>query len=197
MELLDFGPMAALGPRFIREICYALHVKDGTLRVALYTVDDEPAGFVAYTNQSISFHRDSLRRHWPYTIWTLLVSLVQDPRRLIALIRALRTVGSRRSEQELAHDPLGEVVCVAVRPEFLTTKFVRRTGLRISEELIRYAAEKLRHMGVDKMRMIVDDDNRPVLFLYHRLGASFEDYEQAGEPKVHVWFDLNDLLAKT
>lgn len=195
MELLDFGPMAGLGAFFIREICYRIQLQDGLLRVALYEVDHQPAGFVAYTPRSITFHRSSLSNHWVYVGAVLTLSILRDPRRLLRLLRAVRVVFSRRAEQELEQDPLGEVVCIGVRPAFLTPAFVRRSGLRIGEELVRHAASYLQRAGIRKMRMIVDADNKVALFFYHRLGARLEPYEQAGEPQVHVWFDLHHHFA--
>ena len=190
MELLDFGPMAALGKRFIREICYARQMATGVLRCAIYEVDGAPAGFVAYTARSITFHRESLRRHWLGVGWELTCAILSKPGRLLRLWRAVGVVGSRRDEQSRASDPLGEVVCLAVKPEFLTAKFIRATGLRVSEDLIRYAAGYLRRSGVSDLRMLVDDDNKSALFLYHRLGARFRNCVQGGTPTVEVSFDL-------
>lgn len=190
MELLGFGPMAGLGERFIREICYVKPVQDGLMRLALYEIDGKAAGFVAYTDKSISFHRHALKDHWIYAGWLTFLSLLEKPMRLKALIRAIRVVLSRRSEIKTGSDPMGEVVCIAVKPEFLRGKFVRNTGIRVSEELVTYGADQLSKTGVDEMRMLVDADNKAPLFLYHRLGATFEDYEQAGEPMVQVVFDL-------
>lgn len=191
MELLGFGPMAGLGWRFVRDVCYVSHVEDGMLRVALATVDGAPAGFVAYTSHSIGFHRSGLKKHWLRAGTVLLGSLIADPRRLGKLLRALRVLVSRRGETALGEDPLGEVVCVAVRKQYLAPAFVRQSGVRLSERLIRYAQEQLGRLGVSRMRMIVDADNKPVLMLYHLMGAHFEPYEQAGEPRVHVWFDIS------
>ncbi len=190
MELLNFGPMAALGARFIRDVCYRPHIEEELFRTALYEVDGEAAGFVAYTAKSISFHRESLGRHALQSTWILVSSILEDPSRLGGLARATRVVASRRGELKLGRDPMGEVVCIAVRPKFLAPKFVRRTGLRISEALIRHAAAYLQRSGVPTMRMVVDVENKPVMFLYHRLGARFEDYSQGGAKVTHVWFDL-------
>ena len=63
MELLHFGPMAHLGELFIREICYGIHLREGVLEATLYEVLGEPAGFVAYTPRSITFHRQGLGKH--------------------------------------------------------------------------------------------------------------------------------------
>ena len=42
------------------------------------------------------------------------------------------------------------------------------------------------------MRMLVGAGNKPVLMLYHLLGAHFRDYELGGTPVVEVAFDLTD-----
>ena len=198
MELLGFGPMAGLGERFIREICYVKPVADGLMRLALYEVDGEPAGFVAYTAQSISFHRRALKDHWIYAGWLTLYALIEKPKRLKALIRAIKVILSRRSENKTGVDPMGEVICIAVSPKFLKGKFVRQSGILVSDDLVRYSAKYLQKAGVAEMRMLVDADNKAPLFLYHKMGASFEDYQQAGEPLVQVWFDLvNKPLVET
>jgi hypothetical protein len=190
MELLDYGPMAGLGWRFVRDVCYQAHMQDKLLRVALATVNGEPAGFVAYTSLSISFHRSGLAQHWFKAGLVLAYSLITRPARILKLARALKVLWSRRGETVLGADPLGEVVCVAVRKKFLAPAFVRASGIRLSEYLIGYAREQLAKLGATRMRMIVDADNKPVLMLYHLMGAHFEPYEQAGEPRVHVWFEL-------
>jgi hypothetical protein len=195
IELLGFGPMAGLGRRFIKDACYANNMRDGQLQVAIYEIDEQPAGFIAYTDRSISFHRTSLRKHWVRTIYTLSLSILEDPRRLAALVRALAVLGSRRAEQSVVgNDPMGEVVCVAAKPMYLTAEYRLKNGLRPAESLIVYAADNLLKRNVDEMRMLVDADNKAVLFLYRSLGAKFERYDQAGEPMIQVWFGLEELL---
>ncbi len=191
IELLGFGPMAGLGRLFIKDACYANNMRDDQLKVAVYEIDGVAGGFVAYTDRSISFHRTSLKKHWVRTAFTLVRSLLQDPRRIGALMRALAVLGSRRTEHGVVgNDPMGEVVCVAVQSEYLKTEYRLPSGPRPGESLIAYAAHRLTDLGVDEMRMLVDADNKAVLFLYRALGARFEKYEQAGEPMVQVWFDL-------
>jgi len=190
VELLDFGPMSALGERFIRDVCYRIQMVDGLLHVALYEVDGVPAGFVAYTGQSTTFHRTALKNHVFYVLWVLGVSLLENPLRLSGLPRVLRVVRSRRGEAALADGPLGELVCLVARPEYLEPGFVRRSGLRVSQELVHHAMKRLRQQGHSRMRLIVDADNTRTLFLYHRLGARFEPYSLGGKPSLQVWFDL-------
>ena len=195
IELLGFGPMAGLGRRFIKEACYVNNMRDGQLKLAVYEVDEAIAGFVAYTDQSISFHRTSLSKHWFRVSMTLLISLITDPRRIKALFRALAVLSSRRGEQAVVgHDPMGEVVCIAVKPEYLGADYKLDNGARPGQSLVAYAAKRLVELGVDEMRMLVDADNKAVLFLYRALGANFEPYTQAGEPMVQVWFALDQLV---
>lgn len=191
IELLGFGPMAGLGRRFVRDACYANNMRDGQLKVAVYEIDGVIGGFVAYTDRSISFHRTSLKKHWLRTAFTLIRSLIEDPRRIVALVRALAVLGSRRTEHGIVgNDPMGEVVCIAVQKEYLKTEYRLPSGPRPGESLIAYAAHRLAELGVHEMRMLVDADNKAVLFLYRALGARFENYQQAGEPMIQVWFEL-------
>lgn len=192
MELLDYGPMAGLGGRFVREVCYRAHMDEGVLRVLLARVGGTPAGFVAVTPYSLDFHRSGLRKHAPLAAWETLRSIISRPSRLPKLLRALRVLGSRRHEIERTEEELGEVVCIAVRPQFLSNRFQRESGLRLSQLLVRRSAEYLRRAGIEDMRMLVDADNRPVLMLYHLMGAHFKSYALGGEPMTEVWFDLRN-----
>jgi ribosomal protein S18 acetylase RimI-like enzyme len=190
LALLEWGPMARLGELFLRRFCYTALLRDGLLRAALFEVDGRPAGFVAYTSCSITFHRQAIRRHAAYVAWLIMLSILRDPRLVPRLLRAVRLMFSRRAECRLGQDPLGEVLAIGVRPEYRTPHFVRRTGLRIGEQLIAHVAADFRRAGVGRMWMVVDAHNKPALFFYHGLGGRFEPYERAGEPMIQVWFDL-------
>jgi len=191
LELLGHGPMARLGELFLRRFCYGVLLRDGLMRAALFEVDGRPAGFVAYTSRSITFHREAIRRHWAYVAWLIALSVVRDPRLVAHLLKAARLMFSRRAELDLGRDPLGEVLAIGVLPEYRTPEFVHRTGLRVGEELIAHVMSYFRSVGVDRARMVVEAHNKPALLFYHRLGGrGFDPYEHAGEPMVQVWFDL-------
>jgi ribosomal protein S18 acetylase RimI-like enzyme len=191
LTLLGHGPMARLGEPFLRNFCYTTLLADGLMRVALFEVDGRPAGFVAYTSRSITFHRVAVRRHAAYVAWLTARFVLGDPRRLGRVAKAVWLMGSRRAEHDLAQDPLGEVVAIGVLPEYRSPEFVRGTGVAVSEALVTHAMARLRAEGVTRMRMVVEAHNTATLLFYHRLGARFEPYEHAGEPMVHVWFDLD------
>lgn len=191
LQLLGHGPMARLGELFLRRFCYTVLVRDGLLRAALYEVDGRPVGFIAYTTRSITFHRTAIRCHWAWVVSLIALSVLRDPRLLSRLLKAVRLMFSRRAELHLGQDPLAEVLAIGVLPEYRTPEFVRRTGLRIGQELVAHAASYFRRAGITRMRMVVEAHNKPALLFYHSLGGRFEPYEHAGEPMVHVWFDLN------
>lgn len=194
MQLLDFGPMAGLGEVFLRDFCYTVLIREGLLRAAVCEADGQAAGFIAYTDRSITFHRDALRKH-PFQVgWVLMRSIALDARMFTKIVRALRVIYSRSRETRIGTDPLAEVVAIGVLPEYRSTQFVRRTGRRISHELIRHAARWFRDRGLERMRLVVDADNLQTVLFYHSLGARVEPYEQAGVPAIHVWFDLEELL---
>jgi ribosomal protein S18 acetylase RimI-like enzyme len=197
LRLLGHGPMARLGELFLRRFCYGVLLRDDLMRAALVEVAGRPAGFVAYTSRSITFHREAVGRHWAYVAWLIALSVVRDPRLVARLLKAVRLMFSRRAELDLGRDPLGEVLAIGVLPEYLTPDFVHRTALRVGDELVAHAASSLRRAGADRMRMVVEAHNKPALLFYHRLGGRFEPYEHAGEPMVHVWFDLQGSAART
>jgi ribosomal protein S18 acetylase RimI-like enzyme len=194
LVLLGHGPMARLGELFLRRFCYTVLVRDGLLRAALFEVGGRPAGFVAYTSRSITFHRRAIRRHAAYVAWLIALSVLRDPRLLPRLLKAVRLMFSRRAELRLGQDPLGEVLAIGVLPEYRTPQFVQRTALRIGEELIAHVVAYCQRVGVERMRMVVEAHNKPALLFYHRLGGRFEPYEHAGEPMIQVWLDVTTAV---
>lgn len=196
MELLEFGPMAGLGMRFVREVCYRGLLKTRFFRVVIYSVNGEPAGFMAFTNKSKRFHEVGLKESRWLVVRETLLALLRNPLRFRSLLSSLRVLETRRHEPDKDAASDGEVICLAVRPQYLGGRFVRESGKRLSEELVVHAAKELQKEGVQNMRMIVDDDNKAVLFLYHRLGASFETFQLGERPSVIASFSIPELIAK-
>lgn len=191
-ELLDFGPMARLGERFLRDFCYTVLVRDGLMQAVLCEVAGEPAGFVVYTSRAHTFHRTAIRRHLLQVAWLGLRSALTDTRPLARLAEAAKTMFARRSEPPAEKDPSAEVLAIAVKPRFSSPEFVRQSGVRLSELLVRYCGAAFRREGLTRMRMIVDADNRAALFFYSALGARLEAYADAARPSMVVWFDLDE-----
>lgn len=188
-ELLPFGPLAALGPDFLRAVCYRAPLRDGLLTVGLAEVDGAPAGFVACTADSERFHADAMRRHLVLAAAQLLRAVVLDPRRLRALPRIVRVMRSRVADEEDRSD-VGEVIGVGVRPEYLAPAFRKRTGSWLSRDVIAWAAAELHRAGKRRLRMFVAAENTRTLLLYKVLGAGFTKVEHGGEPTMAVTFAL-------
>ena len=195
MELLHFGPMAQLGREFVREVCYRLPLEFGSIRGVVYEYDGRGAGFVAFTDEPNTFYRSALRNHWLRVSRLLVTSILRDPRRLRYLPRIAQVVLSRQNEQAGEVDAVGEVLCIAVRPEFLTSQFVRDTGTSLGEDLMHRALAMLRSLGVKKVRALVDVDNKAPIFLYHRMGAEIHRCEFGGQVAIRVMFDLETAYA--
>jgi len=193
LELLHWGPMARMGRLFLQRFCYSILIKENLMRAALCEVNDQPAGFIAYTACSITFHRTAIKKHWPYVTYIMLISILRDPCIIFRIRKAIRLMFSRRSEKNLWSDPSGEVIALGLRPEFRSSQFIYSSGLRLSRELFRKAVSYFRSIGLNKVRLVVDSFNKPALFFYHSLGGHCEPYKQAGDPMVHIWFDLEHL----
>lgn len=189
-ELLPFGPMAKLGVGFLRDFCYRQLLNDGLLRATVAWVEDIPAGFVAWTDRSITFHRTAIKSHLLLVSALTVRAVLTDPAVVARLPRALRLMFDRRGEQRSWNDPSAEVLAIGVRREYARS----RVGQRLSVGLIEHAATELVTEGFTEMRMLVDADNRAPLLLYHSLGAAFERYQQAGLPVTLVTLPLPLVL---
>ncbi len=190
MELLPFGPMAQFGEKFICEICYAAPLRAGLVHLAIAEVDGQPAGFVGYSDDGELFHSTLIRNHFLKAGWLVGLSLLQQPRRLLRLPRALRVVRSRTEMPEAFSAIQGELIVIGARADYLKPAFVRRTGLRVSVLMLEHAFDHYRQRGVKQVRVVTDADNRAVLFLYQSLGASFTPCIYGGVPSMLVTIDL-------
>ena len=90
VELLGFGPLAVFGPRLVREFGYRLPIQTGLLQLSIYEAAGDIGGFIAITTTPESLYRDAVRQHWPRLAMLMAASLLESPRRLRDLARALR-----------------------------------------------------------------------------------------------------------
>ncbi|MGQ0576690.1 MAG: hypothetical protein ACT4RN_21190 [Pseudonocardia sp.] len=188
-ELLPFGPLAALGPDFLRVVAYRAPLRDGLLRLAVAEVDGKPVGFAAYLADTERFHAEAVRRHLLLASAQALLAFVRDPRRVRAVPRIVRTLASRVDDGE-DRGGYGELIGLGVAPEFATPKFRRRSGRWISRDLVVHAADELHAAGRSRLRIFVAAENTKTLLLYQFLGGEFERLEHGGEPTVAVDFVL-------
>ncbi len=190
MDLLDFGPMAPLGKRFVRTIGYQMPIHDGLMSVACIEVDGRLAGFIGYTEQAKGFFSAALRAHPFKLCGLLLLAVLQKPSRLVALYHAARVITARESTDDAGESP-AEITAIAAAEEFTNRQFVRAHGLRVSEELINHAKKDLQGRGVRRLRGTIDGFNKATVMMFGQLGATITSLEQAGEPMFAATFDLD------
>jgi len=192
MSLFGYGPVGQLGEGFLSRFCYTKLVKEGLIHAAVFEVDGQPAGFVAYTTLAVTFHRLALRKYPLRAGGALIYSMVRSPRVVLGVLKALHLMVSRRTQQEeLGSDPCAEILAFGVLPQYRDREFVRRTGIRISQSLVEHAMAYFKSKGLTEARAVVDADNRPTLLFYRMLGASLEPYVQAGVPSRLVRLSLH------
>jgi hypothetical protein len=192
VDLLGFGPLAAFGPRLVREFGYRLPMRAGLLQLFVYEAEGEIGGFIAITRDPETLHKNAVGRHWPHLSALLVTSLVESPRRLRDLARAVRIWRSRAPEPEGGSVGLGEVAAIAVRPEFAGIQFVRQHKVRVSEALLDHAIAAFRRQHLTRLRGLLDADNPAPQLLYGRRGARFRHFTQAGVEMVEATLDLLD-----
>ncbi len=189
-QLLDWG-IAQLGILFLKHVCYTKLIRDGLLKATLCQVNGKPAGFVTYTDKAMTFQRTALNKHWLFVSLLLVVSIFSKPRIIFRLIKEIRMIQYRKIRGESSENYSAEILAIGVLPEYRDPKFIYETRLRISQQLIRYAASYFRKIGFKKMHLLVDAFNKPALFLYQSMGGRLEPREYTEDPLFRVWFDLD------
>ncbi len=167
-SLMAHSPVVLLGPRFMERFYYRLLPRMHLMVGAVAYVDGEPAGFIAATRDSDGFMGEAVRRHWAYLLWVLGSSVLMQPTRLGALWEALQIMRNRGTD--VRGEAAGELLSFGVLPRFRASKFVRRTGLKISQDLMASALRQLGAQQVTVIRSLVDQDNLDVKLMYRSLG---------------------------
>jgi ribosomal protein S18 acetylase RimI-like enzyme len=194
ISLLSWGPLSNLGRIFLQRFCYTVLIGDDLMRAALCFVNGQPAGFVAYTAQSYTFHRTALKKHWPLVIYLAFLSILKKPPVLFKIIKALRVMVARQTENGDPIYPTAEILAIGVWPEFRRPQFIHKTGFRLSHELFGLAVRYFKSVGLTGMRLTVDAFNKEAILFYLGLGGRMEKkYRRAGDLMVEIRFDLKDL----
>jgi ribosomal protein S18 acetylase RimI-like enzyme len=195
LELLHWGPMAQLGRIFLEKFCYTVLMQDDLMKVELYEVEGKPAGFIAYTQYSFTFHRSAIKKHFFYVTYIVLISILRNPLIILDVLKAMRVMFQRRGEISIGQDPVAEILAIGVYPEYRTPKFIKNTGLRISHEMFQKAVTYFKQAGLHNMRLAVDSFNKATLLFYHSLGGRTEGLmNRAGDELVQIWFDFDQNM---
>jgi len=182
--------MAGLGRLFLERICYSELVRRKLMQVAVFEVENWPAGFVAYTAHPHDFVLRAFGLKPLRVVAVLFASLLIHPRTIWRLMKAAGTLLFRACSHVELPKGDSEILAVAVRPHYRHPSFVRRSGLRIGRILFFHAAMAMRALGRTRLQMDVDAFNREVLLFYHTLGASLHRYERGGDSMYRVLYEL-------
>jgi 2-polyprenyl-3-methyl-5-hydroxy-6-metoxy-1,4-benzoquinol methylase len=174
-------PLCHLGKYFIREICYREPLKKENLRVVLYELNGQAAGFAAFTIRSKILSKQKRGQNFLFFTWALIVSVIQDPRRLTRLNQVFDLFFFTSPDSDLEHDHFGEVIMLAVHLE--NTLVLRNHSMvhSIMENLLRHISVFLHRAGIDKLRV----------FSNSRRGEHHHFYRSKGSesPSNHLWGD--------
>ena len=192
-QLLGWGPIAMLGHRFLENFVYKSLIRDKLVKAVLCLVDGRPAGFIVFTANSITFHRKAVKDRWLFVAKEIFVSVMHNPRILLKLPKALHLMYSRRQEEKFEEDPSAEILAIGVIPEYRNFRFIHRTGIKIAEDLLKQAASYFKSLGLNRMRAVVDDFNKPALLFYHSLGGDYKLCQRAGDSMFQFWIDLDRI----
>jgi ribosomal protein S18 acetylase RimI-like enzyme len=192
-DLLDWGPISNLGRLFLKRFVYSQLISDDLIKAVLFKVDGKAAGFIAYTAYSNTFLSRAIKRHRVKVLFLLTISILQDPRILFRLHKAFRLAYSLRGEKDSGENRSAEILAIGVLPKYREPQFIRKTGLRISRELVAHAVTFFRSEGLRQMHLFVDEFNKPTIFFYRFLGGHSKPLRRAGETMIKISFDLDKM----
>lgn len=112
---------------------------------------------------------------------------------LFQLRKALRLMHALRAEKNSGKVPTAEILAIGVLPEYRNPELIKRTGLRISRDLVVHAVAYFRSLGLRKMHLLVDEFNKPTIYFYQLIDGHSEPYMRVGESMIKIWFDLDHL----
>lgn len=172
-ELLPTSPLAKLGPQFLERFYYTDLPREGYIFGAVAYVNDCPAGFVVATYDSNGFMKAALRHLWGRLVWEIGTTILFHPLIIRSIWEALSIMRSRKTEE--SDRPEGEILSMGVLPAYLDPRFVRKTGLRLSNDLFQEVMTQLQHAKkLVLIRAIVDADNFPAQMFYQGVDWKME-----------------------
>ena len=182
--LLPRSPVVALGRYFMESFYYPTLIADGEIYVGTAYVDGECAGFVAATDDPDGFISAATRRHWFRCFGTVFVSLLANPLRLRAVKEAYDI--QKHVQHVSRAEKTGEILSLGVHGQFRTRGFVKKRGLRISDDLVDMAVSYLRNRKIETVRAVVDRDNLEAQLFYRARGWTIgsADVQGWGVPSV-------------
>ena len=182
--LLPHSPVALLGSNFMEDFYYHLLPRNNLIFGSVAYIDGEPAGFVVATGDSAGFMGKAIRRYWYLLFWIITVSLVSKPSRIHAVWEAMQILGDVSTSD--IPTGTGELLSLAVLPEYRTGEFNRETELNIAADLRRTAMENLHSRAVKQVRTVVDADNLIGNIFYRADGWEASEVKPKGWSKPSI-----------
>ena len=188
----QIGPIAKLGERLLQRYCYSYVLRTGMMKAVMIEVEGEEAGLAAYTGDSLALHQAALRSHLPFLAGETLRTLLAEPSLLARLPAAARLLWERRREKlPPTTGKFAEVVAFGVLPRFLGRRFVRQTGLHVSDALLDFVLDDVWAQGFTRVRGVVLVSNKPAVSFFSVRASKVEPYPAAVLPSIQVWHDMD------
>jgi ribosomal protein S18 acetylase RimI-like enzyme len=117
---------------------------------------------------------------------TMSAALARHPRKLGQILKAsqLEKALKTTETQEAA------ILTFGVLPEFRDRKFLRRSGVRISNELFEYAIAHLRRHKMSRVRLLIEPTNTEALLFYTHYGCKFDRVDTLGRTLIKVTYPI-------
>lgn len=176
-SLLAGSAVAAIGQRFMEGFYYSILPREGIIFGVVAYVDGRPAGFVVATDDSAGFMRAAVRRWWPSVGWLVATSVLWSPKSMKAVWDVCYAIRKRTGRGGL--EARGEILSLGVCAEYRSSSFVRRSGLRISNDLLDHAVAQLGKRGVSVVRALVNAENIATKLFYCERGWSLSQNQAA------------------
>ena len=187
--LIPKSPVVLLGSTFTEKFYYSKLVQHRLLYCDLYEFNGQMVGFIAYTKNP-NFLKLGFQRYFLSLAYFLTPLFIQNPFRVFQLFRASQlNKGLKPTNcQE------GFILSFGVLPEYRNHRFIRKTGLRISHELFKRAAQFFREHDVAIIKMLVEPHNKEALLFYHSFSCSFENITVLRKKLIKVTYKVGSIL---
>jgi len=190
--LLPRSPVVKLGYPFMTKYYYYHLVRDGLIGCHLARVNGKPAGFVSFTNRPHDFMAAGLRNHIISLTPVVAHALVTRPSRVAVVARALGMLKRRRDD--LASGPIfdGEILSLAVLPQYRSAGFIRHTGQNIARRLFDIAVARTRQAGAHTLVTLAQARDQESLFFFHAVGCRFHREWIDGADCYEITYDISE-----
>jgi ribosomal protein S18 acetylase RimI-like enzyme len=187
IALLPNSPLSLMGKRFLSMFYYSKLINDQFITCYYYTYQNRAVGFVAFTTDPINFLKKGVFSNMFCFVWECILVFIRKPSKLCQIFRAyqLENVLSKAIKGEAA------ILSFGVEDYYRLRSFYRKTGRIISNELFEKVLEHLKSCGMDRMRLLIEPENRQAAFFYHQYGCSFQKVISKGRNLLLVNYSFS------